>query len=137
MIKKIRKLNIVVLIALIILTTLSFAYVADASLKSNMKTGFNTTETKINPNTKKVTGEKVYTSTKSIVNIAIGVVQLVGVGIAVIMLIVLAIKYISASAGDKAEIKKHAVVYIVGAVVLFGAAGILGIIKNFAFSLSE
>ena len=33
--------------------------------------------------------------------------------------------------GDKAEIKKHAVVYIVGAVVLFGATGLLGIIKNF------
>ena len=33
---------------------------------------------------------------------------------------------------DKAEIKKHAVVYIVGAVVLFAASGLLGIIRTFA-----
>ena len=48
------------------------------------------------------------------------------------MLIVLAIKYISAAPSDKAEIKKHAVVYVVGAIVLFAASGILQIIKNFA-----
>ena len=64
------------------------------------------------------------------------VAQVVGVGVAVIMLIVLAIKYISAAPGDKADIKKHAVVYVVGAVVLFAASGILGIIKNFAANVS-
>lgn len=67
----------------------------------------------------------------NIMNIILGITQVIGIAIAVIMLIVLAIKYISAAPGDKAEIKKHAVVYIVGAVVLFGAAGLLGIIRNF------
>ena len=51
------------------------------------------------------------------------------------MLIVLAIKYISAAPGDKAEIKKHAVVYVVGAIILFAATGILGIVKNFATNI--
>ena len=60
------------------------------------------------------------------------VTQVIGIGVAVIMLIVLAIKYISAAPSDKAEIKKHMVVYVVGAVLLFGAAGILEIIKRFA-----
>ena len=60
------------------------------------------------------------------------IVQVVGCGIAVIMLIVLAIKYISAAPGDKAEIKKHAVVYVVGAVILFAATGILGLIQSFS-----
>lgn len=68
---------------------------------------------------------------KNILNTILGIAQVIGVAVAVIMLIVLAIKYISAAPGDKAEIKKHAVVYIVGAVVLFGATGLLGIIKNF------
>lgn len=77
----------------------------------------------------------VYKATNNALNTALGIIQLVGVAIAVIMLIVLAIKYISAAPGDKAEIKKHAVVYIVGAVVLFGAAGILGIVRNFAGQL--
>ena len=66
---------------------------------------------------------------------AIVVVQVVGVGVAIIMLIVLAIKYISAAPSDKAEIKKHAVVYVVGAVVLFAASGILGLIRRFANDL--
>ena len=60
--------------------------------------------------------------------------QIIGTGVAIIMLIVLAIKYISAAPSDKAEIKKSAVVYIVGAIVLFAASGILQIIRNFAFN---
>ena len=71
-------------------------------------------------------------SIKNVLNAVLNIAQVVGVAIAVIMLIVLAIKYISAAPGDKADIKKHAVVYIVGAVVLFAASGILGIIKSFA-----
>lgn len=71
-------------------------------------------------------------SIKNIINAVLGWVQIIGIGVAVIMLIVLAIKYISAAPGDKAEIKKHAVVYVVGAVILFAASGILQIIKAFA-----
>ena len=69
-------------------------------------------------------------SIKNIINAVLGWVH--GIGVAVIMLIVLAIKYISAAPGDKAEIKKHAVVYVVGAVILFAATGILQIIRTFA-----
>ena len=71
------------------------------------------------------------TEINGVVGTVLGIVQIVGTGVAVIMLIVLAIKYISAAPGDKADIKKHAVVYVVGAVVLFAASGILGIVKNF------
>lgn len=62
----------------------------------------------------------------------LGVVQTIGMAVAVIMLVVLAIKYISAAPNDKAEIKKHAVIYIVGAVVLFAASGIVGLIKTWS-----
>lgn len=62
----------------------------------------------------------------------LSVVQVIAVSVAVIMLIVLAIKYISSAPNDKAEIKKNAVVYVVGAVILFGASGLLGLIKDFA-----
>lgn len=68
----------------------------------------------------------------NIIGSILNVVQVIGVGVAIIMLIVLAIKYISAAPSDKAEIKKHAVVYVVGAVVLFAAAGILQLVKQFA-----
>ena len=67
-------------------------------------------------------------------NIILGIVQVVAVAVAVIMLVVLAIKYISASPEGKAEIKKSAMLYIVGAVLLFAATGILEILKKFAVS---
>ena len=44
----------------------------------------------------------------------------------------LAIKYMTSAPGDKAEIKKHAIVYIVGACMAFGATGVVEIIKTFA-----
>lgn len=75
-------------------------------------------------------------SINNIVKAIITIVQVVGVGVAVIMLIVLAIKYISAAPGDKADIKKSAFVYVVGAIVLFAASSILGIIRNFASNVS-
>ena len=77
------------------------------------------------------TGGGAATKIGEVLSVILGIAQVIGVAIAVIMLVVLAIKYISAAPGDKAEIKKHAVVYIVGAVVLFAAAGILQIIKTF------
>ena len=75
-------------------------------------------------------------SAQNIIGALISIVQVIGVGVAIIMLIVLAIKYISAAPGDKAEIKKHAVVYVVGAIVLFAATGILQIIKSFSSNIS-
>ena len=65
------------------------------------------------------------------------VAQIIGTSVAVIMLIVLAIKYISASPNDKAQIKQHAVVYIVGAIILFAASGLLGILKSFSGGLAS
>ena len=75
------------------------------------------------------------TSAQNILNAILSVAQVIGIGVAVIMLVVLAIKYISASPGDKAEIKKHAVIYVVGAVILFAASGIIQIIKQFATNI--
>ena len=56
-------------------------------------------------------------------------------GVAITMLLVLAMKYMSAAPSEKADIKKHAVVYVVGAVVMFAASGLLTIIGNFASSI--
>ena len=61
---------------------------------------------------------------------AIAIMRIVGVAIAVVMLLAVSIKYMVSSAGDRADIKKHAIVYVVGAIVLFGAVGILGVIEN-------
>ena len=68
----------------------------------------------------------------NVIGMIINIAQVIGMGVAIIMLIVLAIQYIAASPEGKAEIKKNATIYIVGAVILFAASGILGIIRRFA-----
>ena len=63
------------------------------------------------------------------------VFQLVGTGIAVISLIVLGIKYISSSPNERADIKKYAIIYVISAVVFFGAIGIVEILKGFGLEV--
>ena len=74
------------------------------------------------------------TSGKTVIQNVIGavlsVVRIVGAAIAIIILIVIACKYIIASAGDRADIKKYAFNYIIGALILFAASGVLGIVQN-------
>ena len=71
-------------------------------------------------------------SVNSIVSTVITIVRIIGVAVALIMLLVVAMKYMSAAPGEKAEIKKSAIVYVVGAIVLFAVTGILGLINQFA-----
>lgn len=73
----------------------------------------------------------------SVAGTVISVFQVVGVAIAIIMLLTLAMKYMMASPGDKADIKKHAVPYVIGAVCLFAASGILKILEKFAENINN
>ena len=67
----------------------------------------------------------------------LNIVRVACVGIALIMLTVLGAKYMLAAPNDRAEIKKHAVVYVAGAIVIFAASGILGLIRTFATQINE
>ncbi len=60
----------------------------------------------------------------------ISVIRIVAATIAIVMLLAIAMKYMTSAAGDRADIKKHAVAYVVGAFILFGAVGILGILNE-------
>ena len=65
----------------------------------------------------------------------LGVLQTVGVVLAVIILVILGIKYMMGSAEEKAEYKKTMVPYLVGAVFIFAAPIIANIVYNFVKSL--
>lgn len=65
----------------------------------------------------------------------ITIARIICMGVAITMLVLVAIKYMTAAPGEKADIKKHAVIYVVGAVVMFASTGILGIIQKFAASI--
>ena len=62
----------------------------------------------------------------------ITIARIICMGVAITMLVLVAIKYMTAAPGEKADIKKHAVIYVVGAIVMFASTGILGIIQKFA-----
>ena len=65
----------------------------------------------------------------------VSVLRIAGVTIAVVMLLAVAMKYMMSSAGDRADIKKHAIAYVVGAVVLFVATNIIAAIIEFTDQL--
>ena len=64
-------------------------------------------------------------------NKIMGILQVVGILIAVIVLMVLGIKYMMGSAEEKAEYKKTMIPYIVGAILIFAATTIANAIYNF------
>lgn len=80
--------------------------------------------------------DSVNSSFKQIMAAIITIARIIAVGVAIVMLLTLAMKYMMAAPGDKAEIKKSAVIYVVGAIVLFAVGGILSIIQKFAENIS-
>lgn len=67
---------------------------------------------------------------KKIIGMVLDVVRLVGAAVAVVMLMTIAAKYMIASSGDRADIKKYAFNYVIGAIILFAASGILTIVRD-------
>jgi len=110
-----KKIVSIILIALICMYT-SIAYAADISDVTD-RTSWNTGET----------GTKV----TEVRGKAIGIMQAIGASVAIIMLITVGIKYLTSAPEDRAQIKSHLVVYVVGALLIFGASTLLGIVYKF------
>ncbi len=64
-------------------------------------------------------------------NRIVGALTYGGMALAVIMLIVIGIKYMVGSAEEKAEYKKTLVPYVVGAILIFAASIIANFVYNF------
>lgn len=64
-----------------------------------------------------------------------GIINTVGVVVAVVVLMILGIKYMMGSAEEKAEYKKTMIPYVIGAVLIFGATTIANMVFNFANGL--
>lgn len=63
------------------------------------------------------------------------IMQTVGIVVAIVVLLVLGIKYMMGSAEEKAEYKKTMIPYIVGAVLIFASTTIVTVVYNIASSL--
>ena len=86
-----------------------------------------------------LTGEGATVTQDNIINLGnsiIAVVRIVGVVIAVVILLILGIKYMMGSAEEKADYKKSMIPYIVGAVLIFASTAIVGVVYDMASSLN-
>ena len=73
--------------------------------------------------------------TVKIINTAIGLLQIAGSGIALLVITIMGIKYILAAPGEKADIKKMATPIVIGCVLVFGAVNLAAIIESFSGSV--
>lgn len=81
------------------------------------------------------TSAKGTTEVQSFGQNIMGVVQVAGVVIAVIILMILGIKYMMGSAEEKAEYKKTMIPYLVGAILIFAASTIANVVYQFAIGI--
>lgn len=65
---------------------------------------------------------------KGVIEKILGIVRVIAVGIAIIMLIVIGVKYMTSSIDNKVHIKEQLPNYIIGAVILFASSGVLQLI---------
>ena len=63
-------------------------------------------------------------------NQIIGILTTLGVVVAVVVLLILGIKYMMGSASEKAEYKKTMIPYLVGAILIFGASAITKVVVS-------
>lgn len=110
------------IMAIVILTIISTLLITSNVLATGLDTEITPQVTNAATNVTKVAGQ------------VLNIIQIVGVAVATIMLTVLGIKYVSASPNEKAEYKKGMTIYVIGAVLLFGASILIGVIRNFVNS---
>lgn len=86
-----------------------------------------------------ITADKGATGTGTVTDIGgkiVGIVQVVGYVVAVVMLVIIGIKYITASPDGKAEVKKTALFYVLGAVLIAAAVTIVGAVFDFGSTIN-
>lgn len=65
-----------------------------------------------------------------VMGIILGIVQAIAFAFATGMLLYIGIKYTMASANEKADLKKGSISYVIGAVIIFAATGLLEVAKK-------
>lgn len=81
---------------------------------------------------------KVTTSGMSnVASNALGFVQWFGYALAVGMLLYIGIKYMMASANEKADLKKGSINYVIGAILVAAASAIVGIITSIGADITN
>jgi len=69
--------------------------------------------------------------------VIVGTIQVIAVAIAVVMLVVIGVRYVTASPTEKADVKKTMLIYVAGALLLFAGSGLLGLIQSLADDINQ
>lgn len=117
--KKLKRL-LIVLFDVILISTLFLNVVSYAGNVSQF-TG----------STSLLAGTNAKNATTGILGTILTITRTIGAAVAICILMVIGCKYLMAAPGDRADIKKYAMNYVIGAMILFGATGILGIVQRF------
>ena len=86
-----------------------------------------------------LTGNSTSVQTNDLTNVGnniVAIIQVVGIVIAVIVLLVIGIKYMIGSASEKAEYKKTMIPYIVGALLIFTGTSLVRVIYSLSTSVA-
>lgn len=114
--------NIIICIMCVIVV--SFLFVPQSLAIADIKTTMKDANTPVEGGAEEGIGE--------VINIIIGLLQIAGTGIALIVITMCGIKYIIASPGEKADIKKQIIPIIIGCILLFGAVTLMSAVYDFA-----
>ena len=86
-----------------------------------------------------LTGNSTSVQTNDLTNVGnniVTIIQVIGIVLAVIVLLIIGIKYMMGSASEKAEYKKTMIPYIVGAVLIFAGTSLVRVIYSLSSSVS-
>lgn len=121
--KQVKILSIILVVAIIILAVAS-TVVSAIDIEQAIQT---ISEGNSNANADKVVGLGATIVT---------IMQTIGIVVAVVILLVLGIKYMMGSAEEKAEYKKTMIPYLVGAILIFASTTIVNVVYNIANSMN-
>lgn len=121
--KQVKAISLILVVLMVMTTITSTVFAADLSEKIQA----------IGEGNSSASADKVVDLGKTIVT----VMQTVGIVVAVVVLLVLGIKYMIGSAEEKAEYKKTMIPYLVGAVLIFAATTLVNVVYNMANALNN
>ena len=108
-----------------------FMVIAMMSSVVNAASGVNLTPSQITANI----DSNSQTQITSVGGKIVGIIQVIGIVIAVVVIMVVGIKYMMGSVEEKAEYKKTMIPYVVGCIMVFGISNIVKIIYNIAVKI--
>ena len=105
-----------------------FMVIAMMSSVVNAASGVNLTPSQITANI----DSNSQTQITSVGGKIVGIIQVIGIVIAVVVIMVVGIKYMMGSVEEKAEYKKTMMPYIIGAVLIFAGSTLANVVYQFA-----